>query len=239
MVRANPDVLVALGSEPVLQACMAASRSVPIIFVANNYDPIARGYVQGLAKAGGNVTGVFLRQTELAEKQVELLTQAFPDRTRLAVLFDAVSADQFVAAEHRAKLLGLQVHSRKLENPPYDFDAAIQSAVDARSNMLLVLSSPFFGRQRERIAEFSVRQRLPAMFVFKGYVEAGGSCPMERTAWPCTARAGPMLAKFSRALSLRTSPSNSRTSMKWWSISRPPKRWDLNCRLQSWCAPTR
>jgi putative tryptophan/tyrosine transport system substrate-binding protein len=174
MVRANPDALAALGSEPVLRASVAASRSIPIIFVANNYDPIARGYVQSLAKPGGNVTGVFLRQTELAEKQVELLTQAFPDRTRLAVLWDAVSADQFAAAEHRAKLLGLEIHSCKLENPPYSFETAIQSAVDAKSNMLLVLSSPFFGRQRDRIAELSIRQRLPAMFVFKGYAEVGG-----------------------------------------------------------------
>jgi putative tryptophan/tyrosine transport system substrate-binding protein len=126
MVRAKPDLLAALGSEPVLHACVAASRSIPIVFVANNYDPIARGYVQSLAKPGGNVTGVFLRQTELAEKQVELLTQAFPERTRLAVLWDAVSADQFAAAEHRAKLLGLAVYSRKLENPPYSFEAAIQ-----------------------------------------------------------------------------------------------------------------
>jgi putative ABC transport system substrate-binding protein len=174
MVRAKPDLLAALGSGPVLQACVAASRSIPIVFVANNYDPIARGYVQSLAKPGGNVTGVFLRQTELAEKQVELLTQAFPDRTRLAVLWDAVSADQFAAAEHRAKLLGLDVYSRKLENPPYSFEAAIQSVVDAKSNMMLVLSSPFFGRQRDRIAELSIRQRLPAMFVFKGYAEVGG-----------------------------------------------------------------
>src|SRR5262245_50284896 len=94
MVRANSDVLVALGSEPVLQACVAATRTIPIIFVANNYDPIARGYVQSLAKPGGNVTGVFLRQTELAEKQVELLTHAFADRRRLAVMWDYISADR-------------------------------------------------------------------------------------------------------------------------------------------------
>jgi putative ABC transport system substrate-binding protein len=83
MVRANADVLVALGSEPAVRACVEATRTLPIVFVANNYDPIARGYVHGLAKPDGNVTGIYLRQTELAEKQVELLTQAFPGRTRL------------------------------------------------------------------------------------------------------------------------------------------------------------
>ena len=113
MTRANPDVLVALGPEPPLQALVAASRTIPIVFVANNYDPIARGYVQSLAKPGGNVTGVFLRQTELAEKQVELLTQAFADRTKLAVLWDYVSAAQFEAAERRARLLGLECSFRQ------------------------------------------------------------------------------------------------------------------------------
>jgi ABC-type uncharacterized transport system substrate-binding protein len=174
LVRANPDALVALGSEPTLQACVQASRNIPIVFVANNYDPIARGYVQSLAKPGGNVTGIFLRQTELAEKQVELLTQAFPDRTRLAVLWDSISADQFIAAERRAKLLRLEVHSHKMENPPYDFEPAFRSFADAGANMLLLLSGPFFAQRRGQLVELALHQRLPTMFIFKAYVEAGG-----------------------------------------------------------------
>src|SRR5947207_1635175 len=65
-------------------------------------------------------------QAGLAQKQVELLTQAFPDRTRLAVLFDALSG-QVSAAEQTAKALNLQVQALRLENPPYDFDAAFAS----------------------------------------------------------------------------------------------------------------
>jgi putative tryptophan/tyrosine transport system substrate-binding protein len=174
IVRANPDVLVALGAEPSLQAWVRASRTIPIVFVANNYDPIARGYVQSLAKPGGNVTGIFLRQTELAEKQVELLAQAFPDRTRLAVLWDTISADQFQAAERRAKLLRLEVHSHKMEKPPYDLEAAYRSLVSGGANMLLLLSSPFFAQQRDQVVQLALAQRLPAMFIFKSYVEAGG-----------------------------------------------------------------
>src|SRR5262249_44872447 len=113
----NVDVLVALGAEPSLKACVSATRTIPIVFVANNFDPIASGYVTSLAKPGGNVTGVYLRQTELAEKQVELLTEAFPDRKRLAVLWDEISANQYAAAERRAKLLGLRVQSLKMEKP--------------------------------------------------------------------------------------------------------------------------
>ena len=174
MVRNNVDVLVALGSEQALQACVRASRTVPIVFVANNYDPVAHGYVQSLAKPGGNVTGVSLRQTELAEKQVELLTQAFPDRTRLAVLWDFASIHQFEAAERRAKLLRLEVHSRKMENPPYEIASAYRSFADAGANMLLALTSQFFAPHRQQIVDLANSQRLPAMFVFKGYAEAGG-----------------------------------------------------------------
>jgi putative ABC transport system substrate-binding protein len=174
MVRTNPDVLVALGAEPALQAFTRASRTAPIVFVANNYDPIARGYVRSLANPGGNATGVFLRQTELAEKQVELLTQAFPGRARLAVLWDDISAAQFEAAERRAKLLGLAVRSLKMGQPPYDIEGAFRSMADAGADMLLVLSGPFFARYRQEIVDLALRQRLPSMFIFKAYAESGG-----------------------------------------------------------------
>ncbi len=173
MVRANVGVIVA-GTEPALKAALAASPSTPFVFVANNYDPIALGYAKSLARPGGNVTGVVLRQTELAEKQVELLTQAFPDRARLAVLWDSISADQFSAAERRAASLGLEVHSLKLENPPYDFDAAFRTIAAADPHMLLVLSSPYFGRQSQTVVELAIRHRLPAMFIFKAYAQLGG-----------------------------------------------------------------
>ena len=174
MVGAHPDALVALGTEALLHALLQASRTVPIVFVANNYDPLARGYVKSLSKPGGNVTGVFLRQTELAEKQVELLTQAFPGRTRLAVLWDHISAGQFEAAERRARSQHLEVLSRKMENPPYDVEVAFHEFAGAKADMLLLLSSPFFALRREQIVSLAVRYRLPSMFIFKPYVEAGG-----------------------------------------------------------------
>jgi putative ABC transport system substrate-binding protein len=117
---------------------------------------------------------VFLRQPELAEKQVELITQIFPDRTRLAMLWDDLSSDQFNAAEKRAKSLGLQVLSTKLEHPPYDFGAAFRSLVESSAQMLHVLASPHFIAQRQKIAELAIQYHLPAMNIFKYFVEAGG-----------------------------------------------------------------
>ena len=173
LVRSNVELLV-VSAEITLQAAIAASRTIPIVMLAINFDPIARGYVKSLARPGGNITGVVSLQTELAAKQVELLTQAFPERTRLAVLWDGISADQFAAAERQAKSLRLDVRSLKLENPPYDFDAAFRSLAEGSPQMLLVLSSPFFTPYRSQIAELAIQQRLPTMFIFKTYVQAGG-----------------------------------------------------------------
>jgi putative ABC transport system substrate-binding protein len=128
-VRSNVELLFVIGGEIVLQAAVAASRTVPIVMWAINFDPIARGYVKSLAQPGGNITGIVSLQTELAAKQVELLTQALPDRTRLAILWDAISADQFTAAERQAKSLRLEVQSLKLENPPFPRKLAIRGGV--------------------------------------------------------------------------------------------------------------
>ena len=174
LVRSNVELLVAEGPEIVLKAALAASRTIPIVISAINYDPIARGYVKSLARPGGNITGIVSLQTELAAKQVELLTEAFPDRSRLAVLYDEDSADQFAAAERQARSLRLDVRSLKLENPPYDFDAAFQSLAEGSPQMLLVLSSQYFTLSRSHIAKLAIQQRLPTMFIFKSYVEAGG-----------------------------------------------------------------
>ena len=174
LVRSNVELLVVVGTEIGLQAAIAASRTIPIVMWAINFDPIARGYVKSLAQPGGNITGIVSLQTELAAKQVELLTQALPDRTRLAILWDAISADQFTAAERQAKSLRLEVQSLKLENPPYDFDAAFRSFAKGSPQMLLVLSSLVLYTFRSHIAELAIQQRLPTMFIFKVYVQAGG-----------------------------------------------------------------
>jgi len=174
LVRSNVNVLVTQGTEPALQAALGATRTLPIVMMAANYDPFASGYVESLARPDGNVTGVFLRQTELAEKQTELLWQAFPDRTHIGILWDAISAPQFNAAERRAKIFGLQVYSLKLENPPYDFEAAFGSLAAASTETLLVLSSPHFISARGQIVQLAIQHRMPTMFIFRTYVEAGG-----------------------------------------------------------------
>ena len=173
LVRSRPDLIVTTGPETSLQAVVGASGFIPVVIIAINFDPLARGYIPSLARPEGNITGFVFQQLELAQKQVELLTQAFPDRTRLAMLFDALSG-QIDAAERAAKALNLQVHALRLENPPYDFDAAFRDGAAGGAQMALVLSSLFFLPQRARIVELANMHRLPSMFIVKHWVQAGG-----------------------------------------------------------------
>src|SRR4249920_2291652 len=92
-IDAKVEVIVVEGSEIGLKAAIAKTQNIPIVMYANNYDPIERGYVKSLRSPGGNITGVFTRQPELAEKQVELLTQAFPQANRLAMLWNDESIE--------------------------------------------------------------------------------------------------------------------------------------------------
>jgi len=174
LMRSQVDLVVATGPEVALQAVIGASRSIPIVFLAAQYDPIARGYVSSVAHPGGNVTGIFYRQPELAVKQLEILAQAFPERSRLAVLYDADSADQFSAADAVAKSMPLQIRPLKLEKPPYDFGVAFQTMANDGAQMVLVLSSPFFVEYHKEITAGAIEHRLPTMFVFKTYVVDGG-----------------------------------------------------------------
>jgi putative ABC transport system substrate-binding protein len=174
LMHTQPDLIVAQGPEAALQAVVGASRCVPIVLQAINYDPIERGYVESIARPGGNITGLFYRQAELAAKKVELLNQAFPERTQLAVLWDAFVAEEFSAAERAANSLHLQLRALKLESPPYDFAAAFRTLAQDGAQMLLVLSSPLFAEHRAQLAELAIQHRLPTMFIFKSYVDVGG-----------------------------------------------------------------
>ena len=173
LVRAQPDLLVIAGPEIALQAVIGASGHIPIVMFAVNFDPIERGYVTSLAQPAGNITGVISRPLELARKQIDLLRQVFPDRNRLAVLYDTQSADQFTAAEQGAKSLNLQVQALKVD-PAYDFAGVFEAAAKGGAQLVLVQSSPAFTKHMPEIGEVAVKHRLPTMFTFRHYVDHGG-----------------------------------------------------------------
>lgn len=174
LVRLHVDVIVVAGSEATLRAARGATATIPIVMVARDYDPIALGYVAGLARPGGSITGVVQHALELTAKRLELLKEVLPTVTRVAVFWDDVSADQRRAAEAAARSLGVQVQPVELRHPPYEFAGAFAAAVQGQAEALLVLNSPLFFIQHEHIADLAVRSRLPTMWGSPDEARAGG-----------------------------------------------------------------
>jgi putative tryptophan/tyrosine transport system substrate-binding protein len=102
----KPDVFLAVGNEPALHAALSAADGKPIAFLAVDFDPLAKGYVANLSHPGGNVTGIFVRQLELAAKRVEIAREAFPRASLVGIAFDALSREQGDAAAEAARSEG-------------------------------------------------------------------------------------------------------------------------------------
>jgi putative ABC transport system substrate-binding protein len=174
LLQRHVDVLLASGPEAVLRAAKDATRTTPIVMVAIDYDPVVRGYIAGLPRPGGNITGLFFQQLELTGKRLELLKGALPQLTRVAVLWDAFSADQLPAAEAAARELGVHLQPVALRQPPYDYARAFRAAAAGRAEALLPLMSPVFFRERAPLLELVGTHRLPAIFGQREFAEAGG-----------------------------------------------------------------
>jgi putative ABC transport system substrate-binding protein len=168
------DVVLAYGPEAPLKSVLALSRTIPIVMVAIDYDPLALGYVTSLARPTGNVTGLYFEQIELAAKRIDLLKDAFPTTRVVTVFWDALSADQWKATRDSAAKFGIEATGVELRNYPYDYGRALAEAPPANRGFLLVMTSPYFARDRARLAQFTLSQKIGSMFVFREYVELGG-----------------------------------------------------------------
>lgn len=171
LVSRGADLLLASGQEIALKAARATTQTIPIVMVAIDYDPVALGYVQSLARPGGNITGIYLSTIDLAAKRVQLLKEAVPGMTRLIVFWDAVGRDSFKATVPAAQALGIELQSIELRNPPYDYEAALAAAAPGPGDALLCTLSPFFFHDRQQLDEFAIRHRLPSLC---GGVDSGG-----------------------------------------------------------------
>jgi len=170
----KPDILLASGTEANLKSALATSETTPIVMLAVSYDPLALGYVASLARPGGRVTGLVLQQIELTRKRVQLLKEAIPDMTSAILFFDRYSGDQWKAAEDAGARLGVRLSGIDLRDPPYDYDRALAQAPTNNRANLLVPTSPRILADRERLAQFALRNRLASMFTYRPWVDAGG-----------------------------------------------------------------
>jgi len=173
LMRLNVDVILPVGPEGSLRAAQQATTTIPIVVVAIDYDPIARGYVGGLSHPGGNTTGLFLRQPELTPKRLELLAEVAPKVRRIVAFWDPFSSDQLKEAEAAARSAGLQMQSIEFRDPPYSFEGPMRAAMRQQVGALLGLASPIFFRQRTEMAQVAIKHRLPSITPFREAAEAG------------------------------------------------------------------
>ena len=172
-VRLNVD-LVVVATDPATRAVKEASAKLPIVMVSVNYDPVKLGYVSSLARPGTNVTGVLFLHRELTGKRLELLREMLPGVKRVAVLSDPLAAEQVNAVEVANRAMGLTLQLLELRNPLYDFEGAFRDALSTRAEALLVLTTPVIFRERSKVAQLAVKNRLPTSFAHREHVEAGG-----------------------------------------------------------------
>src|SRR6516225_470433 len=168
------DVIFGGGPEVVLKSAVVATQTVPIVMLANDYNPLAHGYVASLAHPSSNVTGIFFQQIELTSKRLEFLTQTVPGVARVVVLWDRLSADQFEAAREAARLLKIRLDGIECADPPYDYERVLAGIDGARGDAILQTTSPLFFQDRQRFPGVALAHRLPAMFALRQWVDAGG-----------------------------------------------------------------
>jgi putative ABC transport system substrate-binding protein len=171
MVERGADLLITTG-EVSLKAAMTVTDSLPIVMVSIDFDPLASGYVSNLARPAGNITGVFLRQIELAVKRLELLKEAFPEQPA-TVFWDRRSASQWEAVARAAPGLNVRLAGIELRNPPYDYERALNEAPPEHRNTLLAMMTPFLFSDRRRLAEFALQRRVASFFGQREFVDVG------------------------------------------------------------------
>ena len=171
LAQLNVDVIVAWGGEPLAAVRNAASR-IPIVMVARG-DPVAIGLVASLAKPGGNITGMTIGGPELAGKRLELLREALPGLSRVAVLRDPTSEPAIMQeTESAARALNLRTLVFMVRAPA-DFDGVFQAAVRQRAEAVLVNETSMLTANMAKLAELAVRSRLPAIGIWTASAEAG------------------------------------------------------------------
>jgi putative ABC transport system substrate-binding protein len=174
LVRLKPEVIVANGNSAT-DAARKATTTIPIVFMHG--DPIWDGVAGSLAQPGGNLTGLSEIAFELAGKRLELLRDTFPKIFRVAVLLGAdapVHRRQFADMEKVAQVLGVRLQALPLHDSRLDFDSLFQRAISQRADALLTLPNPIVIRHRTRVLDFAAKNRLPAIYPYGGFADAGG-----------------------------------------------------------------
>jgi putative ABC transport system substrate-binding protein len=199
IVARKPDIVVAV-APPAIRAAMGATKSIPIVMAFSGDDPVASGFVKSLSRPGGNVTGVTTVAHDFAPKWIELLREAVPGARRIAALrIPGAYAhdDQIDAMRRYAESRGMQLAVLDVRSPS-EYEGAFARGVKERVDAVVLMSSPEFTANRERLAQLALASRLPSIFQYREYVAAGGLMSYGPDLGDLTARAAVYIDRILR-----------------------------------------
>jgi putative ABC transport system substrate-binding protein len=177
LVRLNVDIIVITGGDPDIRAAKYATKTIPIVITGPGSDPVEAGFVESLARPGGNVTGLTNLSRELGSKRLELLKEASGRLTRVAVLYEPTLSTNVREIREElppaARALGLTVRSWEVRTAD-GFERAFAAREKDRPEGLYVLAGPLINGHLKRIAHFALKTRLPSVHSSTDYVAAGG-----------------------------------------------------------------
>jgi ABC-type uncharacterized transport system substrate-binding protein len=174
LVRRNVDVILVSGPAGI-RAVRDATRTIPIVALDFESDPVEAGFARSFAQPGGNITGCFLDQPGLTGKWLDLIVEAVPGSRPVGVLVDLTTGPwQLAALKASAAKLGIKVQALEIRNAG-EVDSALAAAVKSQVRALVQLSSPLFDMPfAKRIADFTLKHRLPAISLFRRFADGGG-----------------------------------------------------------------
>ncbi len=174
LVRLKVDVIVTSGNARAIRAAKRATRTIPIVMPGGGLDPVEAGFVMSLARPGGNITGLTRSHAKLHAKRLELLKEAFPRISRVAIIWPLSHRDQALKdVKAVGQALGIQIQS-VIANRLDDLERAFSTISHEPPEALLVTSSPPALRHRARVTEPVAKTRLPTIYDSRAFVSAGG-----------------------------------------------------------------
>jgi putative ABC transport system substrate-binding protein len=175
LVRLKVDIIVS-GGLGATRAAKAATSTIPIVMTRDS-DPVGNGFVASLARPGGNITGLSNLASDLVGKRLELLKEILPKLSRVAVFGTSINEDdarELREIERTAGALGVKVQYLDILSAK-DIDPTFRAAVKARADAVVMnVSGPIAMGHRKEIAELAIKNRIPAIYSLREYVEAGG-----------------------------------------------------------------
>lgn len=174
LVDRKPELIFSTGGRPAMLALRATTKTIPVVFVGS--DPVADGIVLSLGRPGGNFTGVDVFSVELDTKRLALLKEALPKTVHVMLLWNPGNPSglsQRYRIETAAQALGVRLQLIEARQPD-ELDGAFGSIARERPDALLIVADPMFDSQRSRIVNLAMKHRLPAIYQWREFVEAGG-----------------------------------------------------------------